>query len=240
MKIAICEDNKSCRKSLINNILIYSKNNNLNIDIAEFEDGTEILNNFKQNEYNIIFLDIYMKSLDGIETARKIRDLDKACLIIFSTISEGHALDAYSVQAIDYLVKPITYKQLEYTLNRCIPMVSSQNKFIKVLSNRLTYKIPHKEILFIEVFNKVCLIHTTNDKIVKTYTPLSELENELGEGFLRCHRSYVINMNHIKEIIENDFVLNTDINIPIVKDKKNSIKQIYLDYLFEITRKNGL
>lgn len=236
MRIAICDDCKDDIKHLTNLINKYSLLNALNVEIMQYECEESLFKDLKKDYFKIVFLDIYIDKSLGIDVAKKIREIDNNCLIIFTTISPNYALDAYSVHAIDYLLKPIDFDVFENALNRCVNFFSDSFKFIQVLSNRLMIKIPQKNIIFIEVFNKYCLIHTT-DGVIKTYMSLSKLETLIDSNvFLRCHKSYMINMKHIEEILENDFLLKNNTKIPISQDKKLIFKQEYIDYLFKITR----
>lgn len=239
MRVVVCDDHTEDRNLLIEQIKKYCILNNLHVDIIEFCNGGDLLSDYKLNYANIIFLDIYMDDIDeinGVEIAKKIREIDTDSIIIFTTNSTDHALDAFSVHALDYLVKPISFDKLSTSLNRCFSLISQPTKYIEVSSNRLLIKIVLNSILYIEVFNKYCLIHTTSDTI-KTYMSLSQIESKLDlKVFIRCHRSYIVNMDHIKTFTQNDFILSNDCVVPIVKDKKINIKQLYADYLFEKSR----
>lgn len=239
MRILICDDQERDNTLLFNIVQKYCYLNKFNVDIYTYTNSVDLLNEFNPNESSIIFLDIFINdgnNMNGIDIAKKIREVDSSCIIIFTTMSDNYALDAFSVHALDYLVKPIEYENIEKTLNRCFTLISQPVKYIKVLSNRLNIKIVQKNILYVEVFNKYCMIHTTTDSI-KTYMTLSEIQKLLDSNlFLRCHRSFIVNLDHIHSFSENDFILKNENVVPIAKDKKAIIKQIYLDYLFELTR----
>ena len=172
----------------------------------------------------------------GIEIAKRIRIHDKECIIVFMTSSRDHALDAFEVDAMQYLVKPVYYDKIRHIFDKTQKLFSENMRFIEVPSNGLSTKILLKDIYYIEVYNKTCLIHT-NLHTIKTYTPLSKLWELLdGSPFLRCHRSYILNMFYIDDILENDFLLKSSDKIPIRKDASSDIKQTYSDYFFEKMR----
>lgn len=239
LNIAICDDLESDRQALTHMIKNYCNNYNLEIELSTYKNGNKLLSDFTPQKFKLIFLDIYMNDknhITGIEIAKQIRLHDKECIIVFMTTSKDHALEAFEVEAMQYLIKPVTYDKIKHILDKCQKLFSDQMRFIKVSSNGLSIKILFKNIYYIEVFDKTCFIHTKH-KVIKTYTCLSKLWEALGgTPFLRCHRSYIINMCYVDSICTNDFLLKNGDKIPIRKEDASAIKQIYSDYFFEHIR----
>ena len=239
MNIAICDDLDSDRETLIHMINKYCNDYNFKIELSTYENGNALLSDFTLGKFKLIFLDIYMNdenNMTGIDIAKQIRIHDKECIIIFITTSKDHALDAFDVEAMQYLVKPVSYEKLTHLFDRCQKLFSDSMRFIEVLSNRLSIKILLKDIYYIEVYDKTSLIHT-NTKVIKTYTSITKLWELLGDTpFLRCHRSYIVNMFYIDAILDNDFLLKNGDKIPIRKEEASTTKQIYSDYFFEQMR----
>lgn len=239
MNIAICDDLEFDKQTLIHMIKKYCNANNLELGLTTYENGQKLLSDFKSGKFQLIFLDIYMNDknhITGIEIAKEIRFNDTKCVIVFMTTSKDHALEAFEVEAMQYLIKPIMYDKIKHILDKCKKFFSNQIRFIEVPSNGLSIKILLKDIYYIEVFDKTCFIHTKL-KVIKTYTSLSKLWEALGgTPFLRCHRSYIINMCYVDSICTNDFLLKNGDKIPIRKDNASAIKQIYSDYFFEMIR----
>ena len=239
MKIAICDDLESDRQTMTHMMKKYCKDYNLELQLYDYENGHKLLSDFKPGKFKLIFLDIYMNdknNINGIEIAKEIRIQDENVIIIFMTTSKDHALDAFEVDAMQYFVKPVNHEKLEHIFNKCQKLFADNMHFIEVPSNGLSVKIFLKDIYYIEVYNKTSLIHTSLHT-VKTYTPLSKLWELLsGSPFLRCHRSYIVNMFYIDDILENDFLLKNGDKIPIRKDETSRIRQTYSDYFFEQIR----
>lgn len=239
MKIAICDDLESDRQTLIHMIKKYCKDYNLELELYAYENGHKLLSDFTLGKFKLIFLDIYMNdknNITGIEIGKEIRLHDKEVIIIFMTTSKDHALDAFEVDAMQYLVKPVSYEKLHNIFNKCQRLFADNMRFIEVPSSGLSVKIFLKDIYYIEVYNKVSLIHT-NTEIVKTYTSLSKLWELVGSTpFLKCHRSYIVNMLYIDDILDTDFRLKNGDTVPIRKEEAYSIKQTYSDYFFEQMR----
>ena len=217
----------------------FFKEINCPVEVITYEDGDSLLKNidtFKERDVKIAFMDIYMPDVSGIDIAMKIRDAGNDMVIIFTTNSLDHGLDGYSVDALQYLVKPIDYPRMESVLNKCTRLFAQSMRSIEIMANRLTIRVLLKDILYIEVYKNTCLIHTGAETI-KSYCPLEEIEKQLdGNTFLRTHRSYIVNMRHVDDVAENDFVLKCGDRVPIRRNSGSAVKQAYRNYLFSQAR----
>jgi len=238
LDIVICDDTEKDANSLRLFIERYFVEINCLCRISVYESGDAFLIDFAENRINdlkIVFLDVYMPGTNGVDTARKIRETDKNVVIVFTTTSRNHGLDGYSVYALQYLVKPLSYPEVISVLDKCTSMFADSIRSIEVMSDRLTVRVYLKDIMYVESFNTALLIHTLTGK-VKTFLPLSEIEKQLeGSTFLRTQRSFIVNMRHIKRMTADGFVLENDITVPIRRDDKLAIKQAYRDYLSALT-----
>ena len=125
---------------------------------------------------------------------------------------------------------------MKKVLNRCVKLFADSIRCIEVLSDRLTVKIPLKDIRYIEVYNTMCLIHTVAET-VKSYRPLAKIEQQLaGDAFLRTHRSYLVNMRHVQKIAGDGFLLSGGETVPIRKNDQLTVRQAYMDYLSSLAR----
>jgi len=239
MNIAICDDLKDDKHRLFNSVNSYCKTNFIYAAITEYDSGESLLEEFIKNSFDLIFLDIYMKGLSGIDTAKKIREIDNDCVLVFVTTSSEHALDGFAVNALHYLIKPVNSEKITEVFKRCQIMLNTAQQYIEVISDRLLVKILVKSIHYIEVYDKACFIHKDSE-VIKTYLSLEEIAKQLDENsFLRCHRSYIINMRFIVNVADNDFVLQSGEHIPIRQAEKQSKKQKYMDFLFALAREDN-
>ena len=239
MNIVICEDNKEDANNLNFHIQKYFQVINCPVNTALYESGDCFLKDFEVagiNDLKIMFLDIYMPGPDGISVARRIRQRSDDIVIIFTTTSLNHGLDGFAVDALQYLVKPVSYPQVENVLGKCMAKFADSLRFIEVLSDRLKVKVLLKDITYIEVFNTAVVIHTISEKI-KSYLPLTELEKQLeGSTFLRTHRSFIVNMHYIYDISDIAFILADGTAVPIRKNDRLAVRQAHRDYLFRQSR----
>lgn len=236
MKIAVCDDSEDDKHCLFNCLNSYCEDNFINAVITAYDSGEALLGNFTENMFDMIFLDIYMNGINGIETAKKIRAIDDRCLLVFVTTSRDHALDGFSVKALHYLLKPVSIENLAEVFHRCKRLIDSTDKYIEVISERIPVKIQMKSIEFIEVYDKACFIHA-GANVIKTYLSLEEIHSQLEQKFfLRCHRSYVVNMRSIVNVGERDFILKSGALIPIRQSEKGVIKKIYMNFVCALAR----
>jgi DNA-binding LytR/AlgR family response regulator len=239
MKVVVCDDNRDDRSDLCSHIMKYLKENGSDAELAVYENGEAFLRDWDVNKYRdvkIAFLDIYMTGMSGIEVAERIRSAGDDMVIIFTTVSRDHGLDGYSVKALQYLVKPVGYREVADVLSGCMALLADSLRYIEVLSDKIAVKVLLKDITYVEVLSNYCLIHTTTNTI-KCRLTLDEIEQRLeNSGFLRTHRSYVVNMRYIQNIAEDDFILTNGALVPIRRSDKLAIKQAYMDYLFALRR----
>ncbi len=236
MNIAICDNLDIDRKILIDIINRYFTEHNSLVNITTYNNGEDLISDFNHQNFDLIFLDIYMYNLNGIDTAKEIRKKDDNSILVFITTSSDFALDAYELDALQYLIKPINCDKIKKILDKCLKHFSANLHFIKVLEDGYPVKILINDIYYIDVYDKTCFIHL-KDKVIKTYSSLTKLLNLLEKSsFLKCHRSYIVNMLYIKEMLSNDFILKNGEKIPITKNDKLNLKQTYLDFVFHQMR----
>lgn len=231
MKIAICDDDESIRVQLRQFIQQYAVDNALDYTILEFSQSTLLLDTARQDpDIRIMFLDIYMSPLSGMDLAETIRAEGNGCAIIFVTISRDHYSRSYEVDAEHYLVKPVTYEQVGTALGRCERLLISAAKCACFLSNGHELNIPLREIRFIEVFRNQTIIHAASD--ISLRSPLASVMKHLTDPrFLRTHRSFVVNMDFISARQENDIILKTGEKVLLSRSRGNMFEKEYGQYL---------
>jgi DNA-binding LytR/AlgR family response regulator len=233
MNIAICDDTSADAKLIKDCILDYYQTR---ITIDVFNNEIDFLEKFKRNYYDIIFMDIYLAKGDGIAVSKTIRQTDGNCLIVFITTSSDHAIEAFQVDAAHYLKKPISGGEMALVLQKCDKILSKKSRFIPVKSERSVKKVYLSELMYIEVHHNTCRI-VMKDGDIKTRQTMSELERLVtdsggGKGFIRCHQSYLINMDYIKEVKNNCFIMENGDIATIRRYDRPAIKAAFEDYIF--------
>ncbi|MDD6807273.1 MAG: LytTR family DNA-binding domain-containing protein [Oscillospiraceae bacterium] len=230
MKIAICDDNPIDRELIHDFIKIYFKDKNIKLQVEKYENGANLIFDFQDGfNFDLVFLDIYMEQNLGIDVAKNLRNLGFAGNIVFVTQTADFAMDGYDVGAIGYILKPHSFEKIEKILDQVSKDIIENMISIKIRGEII--RIPINEIKYIESNNTVCNIHCINDKTYKQYSKLSIFEEKLnGNGFLRCHQSFLVNMNYIKEA-NKSFILTSGEEILIRQRRLKEIKDCYYNYI---------
>ncbi|MEG0988390.1 MAG: LytTR family DNA-binding domain-containing protein [Clostridium sp.] len=237
MKTAVCDDRPEDRETIGKHLMDYAVKNKIENELSFYESGEELLLALKKTSFQIIFMDIYMHELNGIDVAREIRRYDKSVQIIFITNSPDHAISSYEVHALYYIMKPVSYSKIEKVLSLCQFETVQAGRQIEVPVEKVLTPVKLSEIIYADVFNKRLTLHTTYG-VMDTRMSLENFETLLGGvPFLRCHRSFVVNMDFIADIEEDAFLLTNGECVPISRPSKTSAVKTYNEYVFSSMRK---
>lgn len=219
INVMVAEDEQMARKELI---YLLEKEPDVHL-CPSAETGTQLVELYKSYVPDIVFLDVQMPELTGVEAAKKIVSMTfvQQPLFVFTTAYDEYALDAFEIEAVDYLLKPYGEKRFHTTMKRIRNRLSQLDKSGKLLiddqGDRMVVVSP-ESIYYAVPFNRMLEIHT-EDKVITSRMSLQELENKLtGYSFFRTHRSYLVNLNHVQEITP---WFNGTSNVKL-KDKKQT------------------
>lgn len=234
MKIAIVEDSYNDAEFLKKGIQNYCETNHLHSDLLYFSGSHQFLATFQAGLYDVIFLDIYLDDIDGMDLAERIRRKDEKCLLVFCTTSDFHAVKAFKVHALDYLVKPYSQQELNKTLDMCKAQIGKNSYYIRVKEGRGYMKVLISSILYTDYHNHYIQIHT-KERVIRSYMVFSEFMPLLApyKQFLYCYRNCLINMDYVEALDGKDFVLTNKERIPIARGWRQEIIQTYADYTFD-------
>ena len=229
--IAICDDEKVIRERITDLV----EKQGADCRIENFRVGNELLATGKH--FDMIFLDIKMEGKNGIETARAIREYDRKAVIVFVTAMKEYVFEAFDVAAFHYLLKPIDEKKFTEVFENAAKEIQEQQKTQKAEAPTLLIKVKNRnhmlkqnEIIFIENRANKIEIHTTKE-VLETYYTMSKLEGELGSSFYRCHRGYLVNMEHITEYSNDMIDMDNGERVYMAKDKYLEFVKEYMRYL---------
>ena len=233
MKICICDDEKDFIHNFQLLLKQYSKKHKNINQFNSFENENDLLSYFySQNDIDILFLDIKFQTYSGIEIAKKIRDINPSVILIFLTSFPEYALSGYKVKAFDYLVKPLSYLQLENVLDQAISELKSNEKhFLIIKDSGNIFKIKFPEIIYIETYNRNILFHLTSGSEITGHESLKAYEDKLDERFYRCHTGYIVNMAYVTSILKDCAIFNSNVNVPVCRYKKKKFQMLFTDFL---------
>lgn len=225
LNFVLCDDNLSFLNNLDKTInkIILRKDFNAQVGFKSTK-VSEVLDYMKDNKVDVLFLDIQLKSdTNGIDIAEKIRATNKNIYFIFTTGHLEYAFLAFQVKAFDYIPKPITTERLEKTLVRLFEDIDfSSSNFISL--NSKTY-INQNDIYYIKR-DGMKLVFKTKSNVYETYSSFNKVSDKLSNNFVRCHKSYVVNINNISHIDANTLFFNDEAKCFIGPKYKNNFMEV--------------
>ena len=212
----------------------FIKKRNPDFDISVFDTGEGLLAAGK--DFDMIFLDIQMEGMGGIEAARTLRQSGVDVVVIFITGIREYVFEAFDVSAFHYLLKPIEEQKFMEVLGRAAEEArkrkGQKERQIFIRAKNQGYTLNLNSILYIESRGKKVEIHTTDiEDIIESYATMDELEGQLGDGFYRCHRGYLVNMAHIVRYDNDSIFLSSGGKVYLTRKKHNEFVKAYMWYL---------
>lgn len=239
IKLAICDDEEKeldRTKRLCESIL--TDHPEFDINISAFSSPSKLLEGIRRGEqFDILLLDIYMPEQSGVELARILRETDMECQIVFLTTSTAHAIEAFSLHAAHYLVKPYTSLQLKDALLKALSAVERNQKAqitIKVTGGLL--KLAFKDFIYSETERHNQRLHLYGNKIVQVRMSSSELYDMLSgdDRFFKCGSTYIINLDMVEEITAKDIIFENGEKLPILRRLHRELLNEYTKYSLKL------
>lgn len=218
IRVALVEDEESSQRTLTEYLERFSQEINEKIHVSIFPDGAEIVEDYRGN-YDIILMDILMRYMDGMEAASEIRKVDKEVVILFITSTPQYVMKGYTVDALDYVLKPVSYFAFSQRMQRAL--------------ERMMRKLDISQIRYIEVVNHSLIYHLDGETL-EAKGVLSELEEALtAYHFFRCNKCYLVNLEHVNGVNENCADVDGD-QIQVSRPKKKAFLDALNNYINEV------
>lgn len=234
VSIAVCDDELLECLHISARIGTLMEEMGISCIIEQFNSGEKLIESLER--FDLIFLDILMKGMDGMETARRCRELAFEKTLIFLTSSRKYVFDAYDVGAFHYLVKPVGEEKLKSVLRRAVERERDFSQdYIVVSRERQKRKLFLDSIWYFEMQGRQVDVHGERE-IFTYYEKMGNLEKQLqGKGFFRCHKGYLLNLKHVEAYNRQEAVLDNGERILIAKRRYEAFCQEILAYM----RKHG-
>lgn len=201
LSIAIIDDEKTAVNELKDMLSRYAKDEGESIKFDVFENAEKFLYDYRP-EYDVVFMDIEMDGMNGMEAAKRMRKQDENVFLIFVTNMAQYALNGYKVDALDYFVKPINYYDLKMRLKRVKRLMKSrEEKLISVPQGGGVKTMPASDVFYVEVQNHTIIWHTASGDYPCRGSSMRDIEKQLASyGFARCNVCYLVNLKHCTEL----------------------------------------
>ena len=240
MRIAICDDQQS-QLDQIRQMILDWKGYPGTLTVRCFENGDDLLQAHRTTPFDIIFLDVLMPLLNGMETAKELRQSDKMVRLIFLTSSADYAVEAFTVKASNYLLKPLEPGKLHRCLEELSEELHTSARKICIRGIHAKHQIPLENIEYIESQNKRILFVLSGGETILSGEPLYAYEEKLtlADGFFKCSRSFIVNIHRIDTFTAKEIRTRSGARIPISRSCHREFKRAYFSVLFG-TAEEGL
>lgn len=230
-KIAICDDNAAEITAIQAMLERYARELELSFFVTPFRDGSGLLSAYVDDgrHFDLIFLDVIMKEMNGINTALRLRQYGVRTPIVFFTTSRDYAVESYEVEAAGYLMKPVSYDKLAAVLDRLLKKPDEPRLALRVHGD--TRYLPYGSILFFESLEHITYVTLSTGETLRCADSLAAMQETLAHDprFYRCHKGYLVNMDHIDQM-EDVFILTSGHRVPYRVREKKKIRDDYFRY----------
>ena len=229
MRVAICDDEEVQQQLLKNYLEEWAALNEVAIEIKLFQSGENFLFLWEDDrDYDLLIFDIEMGQLSGMELAMKIRAQDNTIPILFVTGYDNYMSQGYEVAALHYLMKPLHKEKFFQVLDR---LKSEGNQDLKLFfqAEKGLIALPLSKIWYIEARAHQCILYTEAEEYILSAS-ISEMTEYLGSqrDFVRCHRSYLVNLRHISVIVKSELTLDDGRKLPVSRNAEKGVNQAFI------------
>lgn len=228
-RLAICDDNQTDAAYLRALLERWAVSADIAMKIESFPSAEAFLFRYEEDKsFDLLLLDIEMGQMSGVELARRIRQHNRLVQIIFITGYMEYIAEGYDVEALHYLLKPVTEEKLRAVLDRAAQRIESREKALCLSVSGATMRIPLREIRYLEVQRNYVTVHGQEAWTVKK--TLNELEEELDESFCRIGRSYIVNLHFVRKITRTQVILKDGEELPLSRKFYEEMNRAMIHY----------
>ncbi len=218
IRVAVVDDERDTLKAYEQMFSRLSRETDATFSVTPFADGLDLVSDYKS--FDLIFLDIDMNKLNGLETARQLRKMDESVMLIFVTRLAQYAINGYDYNAFDFVLKPLDYATFRMKMKRALKtLLRRRTKNVCIRCDGVSKVIPCDTLKYVEVQGHYLVYHTT-DGDLRTYGTLAEAAEQLDDtDFVSCHRCFLVNAAFVKDIKLNTVVVGDD-ELPVSRLRK--------------------
>ena len=227
---ASVDDDPNIRETLQAALITDTQKRRIPVQLSVCASGSEFLT-LPQEKWDLVLMDVEMPGQNGIETARQLRRVNDRAAIIFITNYIQYALEGYEVQAFRYLLKPIDAAQFEQVVGTALDEIHHrQTAYLQLKGRSEIIRLAIDELIYAETERGHLLLHTPG-KVLECYSTMEKLEQELKqEAFFRCHSSFLVALEAVRQIEKQDVVLKDGTRVPVSKNRKKGMKQALTNF----------
>lgn len=237
-KVAICDDDARVCKQITDILTEYAKKSDVNIEIDTFQNGSDLLFHFKHHQFHLIYLDIQMDIVNGIEVGKKIRNdfSDDIVQIVYISAIKDYSMELFPIRPNHFLIKPLEKEDLINTIETAIRLSDYKEKTFNYNIKGKEYKQKINEIIYFES-NQHKIKMITKNEVVEFYGKLNEIYRQLKDySFAFCHNSYLVNIEHVNQYNKSNIRMCDGAIIKISRGKRQEFIEQVVNYDIEKRR----
>lgn len=228
-RFAVCDDSSADRAYVTALIEAWGCSRDILLQIEDYPSAEAFLFAYEGNEtVDVLFLDIEMGDMSGVELAKRLRQMGAGLQIVFLTGYMEYIAEGYDVEALHYLIKPVAQEKLGAVLDRAVERLKTRENVLLLSLPDGVVRLPLYEIRYLEVMKNYVTLHAVEEYSVKR--SLSELTKELDESFYRIHRSYIVNLRFVKRITRTEVTLKDGAALPLSRKLYDGLNQAPIKY----------
>lgn len=234
MRIAVCDDDHRDLLQIVSLLESYRNERKAELAYTSFQNATDLLASMESGDYDMLLLDVLMPGFNGIQAAREIREHNNRTEIVFLTSSPEFAVESYSVRAHHYLLKPATEEKLFPILDRLLDNFKKPEDALRIKTQSSVFSLPYGKIESIEVSAKKLYFYLTDGGTREVPGSLADFEQALLKrpGFLKVHRSYLVNLQWVQELRQGELVTASGRRVPVSRTAYPQVRTAYTQFLF--------
>lgn len=237
LKIALVDDEQIYLEEMSRLCREFAAENRLDIELSEYSDGDGFLRS--EEEFSMVFMDIYMNGSDGVLTAQKLREHDSSCILIFMTTSREHMPEAFSCHAFEYIVKPFSPQRVKEVLNDAVKLIPSASEYTELYSDRKTLRIALGDIVSAVTDAHYLEVALSDGSSLRCRMTIRQFFGQINgnERFILINKGIIVNADYITDFENNCCILENGARLPIRVRDRLSIEQAVRNYNFGRIRK---
>ena len=243
--IGICEDEKFFREEMEKMISVYANESESDIEMGCYDVAVDLSKDILENhkQYDLLFLDIEMEGMSGMELAHRLRRDGYEGVICFVTSKDNYALDAFSVEAIGYIRKPAKYQEVKRIIQKAWVQIlyqrdaeEAKKRYIEITTQNEKVVVDTQQVLYVEKRRNQCLFHLEEKEIV-CYETLKNIYERLDkQKFYYAHQGFIVNFDKIKEVKKDIVCFGEGREIPVSRRYRSELHELHLDKIYRLRK----
>lgn len=229
-RVAIVDDSNTDAEYVQSILESWAQDRQASVQMRRFNSAESFLFHYADDkDWDVLLLDIEMGAMDGVSLAKKIRQENQSVQIVFITGFADYISEGYEVSALHYLMKPVKQEKMFAVLDRAVAAMQKTEQVILLPVGGEMLRLPVGQVEYVEAFSHTVAIVTDAD-MIHVKMSITEIEKMLGDGFVRCHRSYLVGLKHIARLSKTEVILDNGKTLPLSRSAAASVHKAFIAY----------